>query len=170
MRHLVVPVLLIASAVPFFAQKHPFTFEDMMALKRVGAPEPSPNGKWVAYNSNETGKWEIYVTSFPEAHGKWQVSTSGGEQPRWRADGKELFYLSSDGRMMATNVKTVAGFSAGAPAPLFQAHPRQPVSYLDIFAYDVTRDGQRFLINTETRSTETVPVTVISNWPAKLNK
>jgi eukaryotic-like serine/threonine-protein kinase len=130
----------------------------------------SPNGKWVAYNSNETGKWEIYVTSFPEAHGKWQISTSGGEQPRWRADGKELFYLSSDGRMMATNVETAAGFRAGAPVPLFQAHPRQPVSYLDIFAYDVTRDGQRFLINTETRSTETVPVTVISNWPAKLNK
>jgi eukaryotic-like serine/threonine-protein kinase len=130
----------------------------------------SPNGKWVAYNSNETGKWEIYVTSFPDAHGKWQISSSGGEQPRWRGDGKELFYLSSDGRLMAVNVDTAASFSAGAPVLLFQARPRQPVSYLDIFAYDVTRDGQKFLINTESRSTETVPVTVVSNWPAKLNK
>ena len=60
----------------------------------------------MAYASNETGKWEIYVTSFPDARGKWQVSTGGGEQPRWRRDGKELFYLSSDGKMMAAPVTT----------------------------------------------------------------
>jgi serine/threonine protein kinase/Tol biopolymer transport system component len=130
----------------------------------------SPDGKWVAYNSNETGKWEIYVTSFPEPLGKWQISTNGGEQPRWRGDGKELFYLSSDGHVMAVSVTTGAHFSSATPVALFQANPRQPVSYLDIFAYDVTREGQRFLINTDVKAAETVPMSVVLNWPGKLSK
>jgi Tol biopolymer transport system component/tRNA A-37 threonylcarbamoyl transferase component Bud32 len=130
----------------------------------------APDGKWVAYNSNETGRWEIYVTSFPEPHGKWQIGSGGGTQPRWRGDGRELFYLSSDGRMMAVTVNARSGFSAGTPVALFQASPRQPVSYLDIFAYDVTRDGQRFLINTDMKSPESVPMSVVLNWPANLKK
>jgi len=130
----------------------------------------SPDGKWVAYNSNETGKWEIYVTSFPDAEGKWQISAGGGEQPRWRGDGKELFYLSSDGRVMAAPVSTSIHFSFGTPVALFQANPKQPVSYLDIFSYDVARDGQKFLINTEVRPADAGPVSVLLNWPAKLQK
>jgi len=130
----------------------------------------SPDGKWVAYMSNESGKWEIYVTSFPEARGKWQVSTGGGEQPRWRGDGKELFYLSPDGKMMAVPVKTGANFDPGTPAALFQTTPRQPVSSSDLFVYDVSRDGQRFLINTQVKQAETQPMSIILNWPAKLNK
>ena len=130
----------------------------------------SPDGKWVAYASNETGKWEIYVTSFPDARDKWQVSTGGGEQPRWRGDGRELFYLSSDGKMMATPVKAATNFDAGAPVSLFQATPRQPLSSRDQFAYDVSRDGQRFLILTQVRQAETVPMSVVLNWTAKLNK
>jgi Tol biopolymer transport system component len=130
----------------------------------------SPDGKWVAYASNETGKWEIYVTSFPEARGKWQVSTGGGEQPRWRGDGKELFYLSSDGKMMAAPVTTGANFDASTPVALFQATPRQPVPIYDLFVYDVNRDGQRFLINTEVKQAEAAPMSIVLNWPAKLNK
>jgi len=130
----------------------------------------SPDGKWVAYASNETGKWEIYVTSFPDARGKWQVSTGGGEQPRWRSDGKELFYLSSDYKMMAAPVTMGANFDAGVPAALFQATPRQPVSTNDQFAYDVSRDGQRFLIITQVKQTETAPMSIILNWTAKLKK
>jgi Tol biopolymer transport system component len=130
----------------------------------------SPDGKWVAYASNETGKWEIYVTSFPEARGKWQVSVGGGEQPRWRGDGKELFYLSSDSRMMATPVTTGANFDNGKPMELFQTTPRQPVSTNDQFAYDVSRDGQRFLVLTLVKQAEATPISVILNWPAKLNK
>jgi|HubBroStandDraft_6_1064221.scaffolds.fasta_scaffold06746_2 Tol biopolymer transport system component len=130
----------------------------------------SPDGKWVAYASNETGKWEIYVTSFPEPRGKWQVSIGGGEQPRWRGDGRELFYLSSDGKMMAAPVTTGANFDVGTPAALFQATPRQPVSTNDLFAYDVSREGQRFLILTQLKQTETVPMSVILNWSAKLTK
>ena len=130
----------------------------------------SPDGKWVAYASNETGKWEIYVTSFPEARGKWQISTAGGEQPRWRDDGKELFYLSSDGKIMAAPVTSGANFDAGMPIALFQATPRQPVALQDFFVYDVSRDGQRFLINTPVKQAETKPMSVVLNWAAKVNK
>ncbi len=130
----------------------------------------SPDGKWVAYASNETGKWEIYVTSFPEARGKWQVSSGGGEQPRWRGDGKELFYLSSDAKMMAAPVTTGANFDAGTPVALFQATPREPVPLYDLFAYDVSRDGQRFLILTQVKRAESAPMSIVLNWTAKLNK
>jgi dipeptidyl aminopeptidase/acylaminoacyl peptidase len=130
----------------------------------------SPDGKWVAYNSNETGKWEIYVTSFPEPHGKWQISTTGGEQPRWRGDGKELFYLSSDGRMMGVPVRTGTSFSSGAPVVLFQANPKVPVSYLEIFEYAVTRDGQRFLINAEMKPEERIPISVVLNWDVGMKR
>jgi Tol biopolymer transport system component len=130
----------------------------------------SPDGKWVAYASNETGKWEIYVTSFPDARGKWQVSTGGGEQPRWRGDGKELFYLSADGKMMAAPVTMGTNFDAGTPVALFQTTPRQPVLVFDLFVYDVSRDGQRFLINTEVKQAESTPMSVVLNWPAKLDK
>jgi eukaryotic-like serine/threonine-protein kinase len=130
----------------------------------------SPEGKWVAYASNETGKWEIYVTSFPDARGRWQISSGGGEQPRWRGDGKELFYLSLDGKMMAAPVTTGAHFEAGTSVALFQTTPRQPVLVYDLFAYDVSRDGQRFLINTQVKQSESVPMSVVLNWPANLNK
>ena len=130
----------------------------------------SPDGKWVAYASNESGKWEIYVTSFPEAHGRWQISSGGGEQPRWRGDGKELFFLSSDGKMMAAPVTTGTHFDAGTPVVLFQSTPRPPVLVYDLFVYDVSRDGQRFLINTQVKQTENTPMSVVLNWPAKLNK
>jgi len=130
----------------------------------------SPDGKWVAYASNETGKWEIYVTSFPEARGKWQISIGGGEQPRWRGDGKELFFLSSGSKIMAAPVTTGANFDAGPPVALFQATPRQPVSTNDQFVYDVSRDGQRFLFLTLVKEAETVPVSVVLNWTAMLNQ
>jgi dipeptidyl aminopeptidase/acylaminoacyl peptidase len=152
------------------------TMEDLKTRLFLKAPSAltngqfSPDGKWVAYASNETGRWEIYVTSFPEAHGKWQVSTGGGEQPRWRSDGKELFYLSSDYKMMAVSATTGANFNAGTPVALFQTTPRQPVASTDIFVYDVSRDGQRFLINTPLRQGDTSPMTVVLNWATKLNK
>jgi eukaryotic-like serine/threonine-protein kinase len=130
----------------------------------------SPDGKWVAYASNESGKWEVYVTSFPAAQGKWQVSSGGGEQPRWRADGKEFFYLSSDGKVMAAPVTEGTNFDVGAPVPLFQANPREASATSEQQFYDVSRDGQRFLINTEVRQTEVEPMSIILNWTAKLQK
>lgn len=129
----------------------------------------SPDGKWVAYSSNESGRWEIYVTSFPEAHGKWQVSTKGGEQPRWRGDGEELFYFSPDSKIMSVPVKTGSNFDAGTPAALFQANPREMFATSELFSYDVSKDGQRFLINSQLK-TGTTPMSVVLNWAAKLNQ
>lgn len=130
----------------------------------------SADRKWVAYASNETGRWEIYVTSFPDAKGKWQVSTRGGEQPLWRADGKELFFLSPDSKMMATPVVAGANFDAATPVRLFQITPRQPISSRDQFVYDVARDGQRFLILTQLKQADTTPMSIVLNWTAKLSK
>jgi eukaryotic-like serine/threonine-protein kinase len=129
----------------------------------------SPDGKWVAYASNESGHWEIYVTSFPEAHGKWQVSNTGGDQPRWRSDGKELFYLSNDSKIMSVPVKTGSNFDAGTPTVLFQANPREMFATSELFSYDVSNDGQKFLINTQLK-TEMTPMSVVLNWNAKLSK
>jgi len=130
----------------------------------------SPDGKWVAYASNKSGKWEIYVTSFLDAHGKWQVSNGGGDQPRWRGDGKELFYLAADGKIVALPVKEGANFNSGAPVALFQANARQPVATSEQVAYDVTQDGQRFLINTYVKNGEIRPMTVVLNWDADSKK
>ena len=130
----------------------------------------SPDGKFFAYASSETGNWEVYVSPFPGVGSKWQVSRGGGEEPRWRLDGKELFYLAPDGSLMVSSVNTSAGFIAGLPSPLFQTHPRQAVSAMDFFSYDVSRDGQKFLVNTKVESTNTAPLSVILNWRAEVEK
>ncbi|MGA7292523.1 MAG: protein kinase [Terriglobales bacterium] len=141
----------------------------LKATSSVRSARFSPDGKWVAYSSNESGRWEIYVTSFPDAHGKWQVSSAGGSQPRWRGDGKELFYLSTDSKMMAAPVKTGSNFDAGTPTALFQANPREMFATSEVFSYDVSSDGQKFLINTQLK-TELSPMSVVLNWNAKLNQ
>jgi hypothetical protein len=109
------------------------------------------------------------VTSFPEAHGKWQISTAGGNQPKWRGDGKELFYLSGDGKMIAVPVKTGANFDAGSPVELFQADAREMVATSEEFSYDVSKDGQKFLINTQIKTAQT-PMSVVLNWDSEFSK
>ena len=121
----------------------------------------SSDGKWVAYASDESGNWEIYVTSFPGAAGKWQVSRGGGGEPRWRADGKEIFYIAPRGMLMAVPVSGENGFSTGAPAPLFQIHGRAPISSTDVFTYDVTKDGKRFLVNRYVSPEYVPPLTIL---------
>ena len=123
----------------------------------------SPDGKWVAYGSDESGNSEIYVTTFPGATGKWQVSRGGGGEPRWRGDGKEIFYVSASGMLMAVPVGAENGFSTGAPVPLFQAHGRATISSTDIFSYDVAKDGKRFLVNRYVRPEQVAPLTILLN-------
>ncbi len=130
----------------------------------------SPDGRWMAYASNETGSWEIYVSPFPSANGKWQVSSAGGQEPRWRQDGKELFYLSGEAKMMAVAVKTGASFEASSPAALFQTRRRPPVSALDAFSYDLSGDGQRFLIATKVDEPSPAPLSVLLNWASQIEK
>jgi serine/threonine protein kinase/Tol biopolymer transport system component len=130
----------------------------------------SPDDRWVAYASNETGSMEIYVSSFPSGNGKWQVSSAGGQEPIWRQDGKELFYLSSDGKMMAVAVTKGANFKAVSPVALFQTHRRQPISAQDVFSYDASADGQRFLILTKLGEANAAPLSVHLNWASEMEK
>ena len=127
----------------------------------------SPDGKWLAYSSPESGDWEIYVTTFPGAAGKWQVSRGGGTEPRWRGDGKEIFYLGQNGMMTAAAVSTIGTFSTGTPVSLFQFHGRAPISSTDVFSYDVTKDGKRFLVNKYVKPENIAPLTIILNADAR---
>jgi eukaryotic-like serine/threonine-protein kinase len=130
----------------------------------------SPDGKWVAYASNEAGSWQVYVSPFPTSNSKWQISTEGGEEPRWRRDGKELFYLSGGRKLMAVPVKTGNTFEAGPAVSLFQTRARQRVSVQDAFSYDVSADGQTFLINTSLEEGRPAPLSVILNWASELER
>lgn len=123
----------------------------------------SPDGKWVAYASDESGSWEIYVTTFPGAAGKWQVSRGGGTEPRWRGDGKELFYLAPGGMLTSVPISTIGTFASGTPVSLFQFHGRPPISSSDVFSYDVSKDGKRFLVNRYIKPDKIEPLTIILN-------
>ncbi|MGC2245122.1 MAG: protein kinase [Terriglobales bacterium] len=123
----------------------------------------SPDGKWVAYASDESGAWEIYVTSFPGAAGKWQVSRGGGTEPRWRGDAKELFYIAPNGVLTAVPVNAQGVFATGTPVPLFQIRGRAPISSTDVFTYDVAKDGKRFLVNRYVKPEHVPPLTILLN-------
>jgi Tol biopolymer transport system component len=128
----------------------------------------SPDGKWAAYASDESGNSEIYVTTFPGAAGRWQVSRGGGTEPRWRADSKEIFYIGPRGLLTAVPVaSTVDAFSTGNPTPLFQVHGRAAISSTDIFSYDVATDGKRFLVNRYVKPDHLTPLTVVLHAPAE---
>jgi hypothetical protein len=127
----------------------------------------SPDGRWFAYSSTESGKPEVYVQSFPPAGGKWQVSTNGGAQPQWRRDGKELFYVAPDRKLMAVDVRLGSSFEMGTPVALFQT---QVSGFTSPNRYAASADGQRFLINSTVQDASPTPITVILNWAATLRK
>jgi eukaryotic-like serine/threonine-protein kinase len=131
----------------------------------------SPDSRWVAYASNESGVNEVYVRPFPDASaGKWIVSKGGGNQPHWRRDGKELFYISADSKMMSADVSTGAGFKSAVPKALFPAPVLGGASATNTTRYDVSPDGKRFLINTVGDAGNSLAMTVVLNWQAALKK
>ncbi len=128
----------------------------------------SPDGKWVAYCSNESGRFEVYIRPFPGPGGKWQVSTEGGCYPHWRRDGRELFYLASDNKLMSAEVKANgSSLEVGAVRPLFETRPYY--GQLSANLYDVTADGQRFIVAYEAQQSNAA-ITLVVNWPADLRK
>ena len=130
----------------------------------------SPNTRWVVYASDESGTFEVYVRPFPAASGQTQISIAGGTQPEWRRDGKELFYISADGKLTAVPVTTDgATFSAGTPRALFDVEVPEPNPPFPT-DYAVTADGQRFLVNTVVDQPTRPALTVILNWTAGLKK
>lgn len=125
----------------------------------------SPNGQFLAYQTNESGTSEVYVQTFPLSGNKWPVSSGGGVLPLWREDGRELFYLNPDGRVMAVDVKTDGTFESGTPKELFQTNLQHGPGC----PYAVTPDGSRFLIEAPAEDTST-PVVIVMNWIARLKQ
>lgn len=127
----------------------------------------SPDDAWVAYVSDQSGRNEVYVAPFPDPSGRWQVSTNGGTLPRWRGDGREIYYLSPEGEMMAAQVDALpGGFRVGQPRALFRAQIHAGAWE----AYDVTADGKRFLVNTRFGQANLSPMTLVLNWTAQLGR
>lgn len=124
----------------------------------------SPDGKWVAWQSDQTGPVEVYLTPFPATGAKWQVSAKGGTNARWRADGKELYYTTFDDRLMAVPISLGAIPRIGRPTPLFRAR----AGILPRFAYAAAPDGQRFLVNTRSVDDPPQPVTVVLHFDDEL--
>jgi Tol biopolymer transport system component len=127
-------------------------------------PQFSPDGRWIAYSSNESGTYEIYVVSFPNPRNKVRVSTAGGSRPRWRREGKELFYVSGDNRMMSVSVRLGDAPAVSAPQALFS---------LDVAGwrdYDVSADGTRFLIVFNAGEQRSRFISVTTNWLAALKE
>jgi Tol biopolymer transport system component len=158
------------SFLPLAGERKPVPFLKTPFYERHA--QLSPDGRWLAYISDESRTNEVYVQSFPAGGGKWQVSTNGGVQPRWRHDGKELFYLAPDGKLMAVAIKTGATFEAGAPETLFQTRIYGGLATSPLFSqqYDVSPDGRQFLINVDMSDVTAAPLTVVLDWTAALQK
>jgi Tol biopolymer transport system component len=127
-------------------------------------PRLSPDGRWLAYRSNESKRSEIYVVSFPQTGGKWPISTDGGQYPVWRRDGRELYYNSLDNKIMTVEIKPGAGFQFGVPRALFEVRMVNTDS-----GFDVSKDG-RFLLPTLAQQQASTPMTVVLHWPEILKK
>ncbi len=154
-----------------FYKIDPITNRDIWVLSRDGVaepfvvtpanertPYPSPNGSKIAYVSDESGRDEVYVRSYPDTGQRWMVSTSGGREPIWSADGTELFYRNGR-QMLVVDVSQGETFESGAPRVLFEG--RYGIDATGLPDYDVSKDGQRFLMVTDTQPTE---LRVITNW------
>jgi len=150
--------------LPLFGDRKPLPL--LQTPFNEGAGRFSPDGRWIAYASDESGRGEVYVSPFPNGGGKWQISTAGGGMPRWRQDGKELFYLAPDGELIAASVNAEASaIQIGEVRPLFDTRlggARQ--------SYDTADNGQRFVINTLKDESASAPITLVVNWSALLKK
>jgi Tol biopolymer transport system component len=159
-------------ALPLDETEKPFPVVREKFSQRNG--QFSPDGKWIAYESDESGQFEIYVQPFSGAEGKvegkWQISTEGGAQVRWRRDGNELFYIALDGRLMAAPIHVAANGQSvehETPAPLFFTNVGGAVLSIGMQEYVVSPDGKRFLMNSLIEDAGPSSLTVILNWRAK---
>jgi Tol biopolymer transport system component len=151
--------------LPMFGDKKPIPF--LHSNFTEAQPRFSPDGKYIAYTCDESGRFEVYVQEFPGPGGKWQVSTRGGVQPRWRADGHELYYLTLDGKMMASTIDENGGFRAGVPAQLFDSHIQ---SHWRELAIRGIRRRPAVPAGCPTAARRRGALTVVLNWNAELKK
>jgi Tol biopolymer transport system component len=153
-------------ARPFDANTRAFAFAEKPYVETQ--PRVSPDGHWIAFATNDTGSPEVYVSPFPGPGERQRVSTHGGQWPRWSSDGKELFFLAPDNTLMSAAVTyDRSGPHIGESRALFRA-PLRPIVRLDAYSYDISPDGQRFLMNTlvEQRTRESLALVV--NWVGRL--
>ncbi|HEV1995402.1 MAG TPA: protein kinase [Candidatus Acidoferrum sp.] len=160
--------------LPRFGERKPYIF--LQGDFNMGEGRFSPDGRWLAYTSDESGRAEVYVTPFPSGASKWQVSVAGGTNPRWRRDGKELFYLAADSELTAAQVDTAGSvFQVGAVRPLFHMLLRTGPSRLELsptsgqIGYDAAPDGKWFVVNSPLAGSPP-PITLVTNWAAELKK
>ena len=152
-------------ALPLQGDREPIPVAQSEFTEGLGSL--SPDGAWIAYQSNESGRLEIYARPFPEGEGRWQVSTDGGIAPVWSDDGAEIFYLSANrDKVFAVPVKSRSSVEAGVPKVLFELE--QPLPSLSTF--DVTADGQRFIMPIPTEEDANPPIIVVTNWQQALVK
>jgi hypothetical protein len=149
--------------LPLSGSKVPVAVGPAQGVTSLGGGRISPDGKYLAFPATESGHTEIVVEEMPPGTGKWQISNGGGTQPRWRRDGKELFFLSPDSKIMAADIQAGQGIAAGIPRALFQT----AISGQLGSPYDVSADGQRFLIAASSSAVD-APITVVLNWWAEL--
>ena len=129
----------------------------------------SPDGRFVAYSSDEDGRFEVFVQTFPASDRKWKVSVNGGFEPRWSGDGRELFFLSEDLTLMAASITTIPTFHAETPVRLFQTQVPEGVSPYRT-RYQVSKDRKRFLVYTQTNRNARTAITTVLNWTAALQR
>jgi hypothetical protein len=166
-----------------FSEQDPETNDDIQILSLGEKPEPrvvlrtpfdeslpgvSPDGRWIAYVSTETGRSEVAIRPSSGSFEQWQVSTAGGSQPRWRGDGRELYFVSPDGYLMVVSIETQPVFRPGTPRKLFRL-PERPERDTPVFE-DVTPDGKRFLLNVPVVARSSVGFHVILDWPSLLDR
>jgi eukaryotic-like serine/threonine-protein kinase len=137
----------------------------------VDSGQVSPDGRWIAYRSDESGRNEIYISSFPKPVGKLQVSVSGGVTPRWRSDGKELYYLAPDKKMMAVELKESNGsLQPLSVRPLWEMFHTMFLTAAGVNQYDVSKDGRQFAVDSVMTDESSAPLNLVTNWPMDLNK
>ena len=124
----------------------------------------SPDGRWLAYTSDESGRWEVYVQSFPTPGNKYVVSSGGGGEPQWRADGRELFYMALDQTLMSVAVTPAGAWRSERPVALFRASVTGDITRYRT-RYQVAANGQRFLLDSVVKD-GSQEVTLVVNWPA----
>ena len=147
------------------AEKRAFPFATE-ALNQAGS-RFAPDGRWLAYASDESGRLEVYVKAFPGPGGKWQISTAGGVTPEWRGDGKELYYLGLDNKVMAAAVRADSTFHAEPPVALFEMRPSDSPFASN---FEASADGQKFLLNASATDEGSPPFSLIVNWRAASDK
>ena len=126
----------------------------------------SPDGRWLAYESIESGRIEVYVQPVPATGAKWLISRNGGVRPRWRRDGKELFYITAESKLAAVPIVAGETFQAGDPSELFDVS-FSPAG-VNPYPYAVSADGQRFLVITPEESASSAAISVVLNWASAL--